>query len=666
MTTSLSIGSRPGTAFEQFLRHKREGAPSPLHYGPDEPTFVPSLPHPDILAPKIGTPSPAPRPSKPPRASASPVLHDRRGSRPVSTASQQAALLLSPAPPGRAVQPQQLQAALAVAPVTPDYGQLAQAAASLASVAKTLAIAPKADMRISRSYEKLAAAASELASNVLCSTPQLPAPHQQHQQHQQAPPDARNSLMPFGASAAAPGERTQSAGRGVGTPMSSRKVATPKYPSYNPLIHIRTSELPMPGTPAQNGRTPATPGVGPRPSTGNPITHELLAASRPGSTWAPGSSRAGSAMPGSRSGPQTSGSDGRLMGPGDAGSDSAQVLVVDHNRPSAASRPVGGAGVPVELTMQPSERVRLMQWPPPRISEEELKDDDLALKYNSALAQIRDRIYTKGAHHVINSFKAVDIDRSGCIDHDEFCAVLRDLDLGPDVLDDKVIRLLTNAMDADHDGTINYTEFLGAIRFNKVPYKALNPKFKHRTTGNPEQPFGPTSLTFPFGTLNDVEHNTAGDVGRLERMFVDMRAAFRDADSDSDGVVDYMQFKKAMQALDERYHFQYTDEYIRKVFREADSDYVRGVRYEDFINSAARPSGAKEATSVAGGSVSEVPSEDKGRFPPEFMKPKTLRCSQLGAPWEWKLSPAQQQQVLLAQSADTLQRLGTASGSRKL
>ena len=70
-----------------------------------------------------------------------------------------------------------------------------------------------------------------------------------------------------------------------------------------------------------------------------------------------------------------------------------------------------------------------------------------------------------------------------------------------------------------------------------------------------------------------------------------------------------------------------------------------------------------------------------GRFPPEFTKPKTLRGSQMQAPWEWKPNPVAQQLVaeqlqrttlqrqqqqqqlpgaMLAASAQTLQRLGTA------
>ena len=114
--------------------------------------------------------------------------------------------------------------------------------------------------------------------------------------------------------------------------------------------------------------------------------------------------------------------------------------------------------------------------------------------------------------------------------------------------------------------------------------------------------------------------------------------------------------------MDQRRGLQYTDGYLLRLFREADKDYTRGVKYEALL---------------AGGESSP----GGAHFPPEFTKPKVLRGSQIQAPWEWKANPvvealvAQQQlqrtqnlqsqrpgtsSALLASSAQTLQRLGTA------
>ncbi len=35
----------------------------------------------------------------------------------------------------------------------------------------------------------------------------------------------------------------------------------------------------------------------------------------------------------------------------------------------------------------------------------------------------------------------------------------------------QVLGMIVDAMDTNHDGYINYHEFIGSIRFNKIPFK---------------------------------------------------------------------------------------------------------------------------------------------------------------------------------------------------
>lgn len=160
----------------------------------------------------------------------------------------------------------------------------------------------------------------------------------------------------------------------------SRKVSTPKFPGYNPLIHLRTSELPPPGTAS-----------GQRPTTSNPITHEVDEL-RPATSLP--ASRAGSrgGLFGRLADPQRASS----SGPGAVGSNVAQVLFVDGPPPATAGgegRPPGTAGsgaVPpplkaddatIAFAVQHPDRIRLITWPPPSpYTQEEILQDDLALR----------------------------------------------------------------------------------------------------------------------------------------------------------------------------------------------------------------------------------------------------------------------------------------------
>lgn len=244
-----------------------------------------------------------------------------------------------------------------------------------------------------------------------------------------APPQqeaARNSFQPFqvaGVPQCAPMPPTPAAGPGGGrrrTPL----VSTPKFPPYNKMIHTRTSELPMPGTPAsvqqqqqqqrgggERGGLYPSAGFGSRPSTSNPITHEMtFTAPGPGGPGGrPGSSlgvplrqptaASASLLPWRQEASplheQQPWAAGAQTGPGDIGSERAQVLFVEPgtSRPgtgAGAGRPPGsrqGGGPaaqseeidPVAFALAYPGRVRMTQWPPSSpYHTGDLEQDDLA------------------------------------------------------------------------------------------------------------------------------------------------------------------------------------------------------------------------------------------------------------------------------------------------
>lgn len=62
-----------------------------------------------------------------------------------------------------------------------------------------------------------------------------------------------------------------------------------------------------------------------------------------------------------------------------------------------------------------------------------------------------------------------------------------------------------------------------------------------------------------------------------------------------------------------------SEEEIRDLFRNADLDHSGAINWAEFVRS------------FQGGA--------RKRFIPEFLKPKSMRCSMLGAPWEWVVDP---------------------------
>ena len=265
-----------------------------------------------------------------------------------------------------------------------------------------------------QSYQNLAAAAAELAKDAARSQPPASKPESASKQPAAAAavaaaaspirPSApspvrsepRSSLLPFAAARPSSGPSLPKTPTPAGTGSKRASVSTPKFPPVNPLVHVMVSELPMPGAspPGQQqrgGGTPAAGGFGAvsaasalRPSTSNPITHEMGFAEtsgRPGSTAfrppARDSHRPASSSPWKQE-PLVGGEgfDRVSAGPGDGGSERAQVLFVDDRgrAPERSSHPTGGGGSssrggrdtidPVSFALANPDRVRLTMWPP--------------------------------------------------------------------------------------------------------------------------------------------------------------------------------------------------------------------------------------------------------------------------------------------------------------
>ena len=106
--------------------------------------------------------------------------------------------------------------------------------------------------------------------------------------------------------------------------------------------------------------------------------------------------------------------------------------------------------------------------------------------------------------------------------------------------------MIIDNVDTDKSGAVNYGNFVTALRLNKVSYRPYNEKLRHRTKGDAEQPFGPTTLSVPWGTAGDIEGNEATLAALADGEIDEFRRAFRAADEDNDGVVSYDQFCRAL------------------------------------------------------------------------------------------------------------------------
>ena len=109
--------------------------------------------------------------------------------------------------------------------------------------------------------------------------------------------------------------------------------------------------------------------------------------------------------------------------------------------------------------------------------------------------------------------------------------------------------MIIDDMDIGKADAVNYGSFIGALRQNKVQYKPYNEKLRHRSKGDADEPFGSTTLSAPWGTSGDVAGNEAMLTAIADGEIDEFRKAFRAADVDNDGIVNYEQFVSALKVM---------------------------------------------------------------------------------------------------------------------
>ncbi|GFR46582.1 hypothetical protein Agub_g8187 [Astrephomene gubernaculifera] len=325
-------GLRPLTAFEVFLQRRQQDATEAHEELTPQSSRVNKAPRP-VAAAQADTPptqqrrtltrgeQPSAQPWGPPHSAPHggaperpPQLHPLHpsGSLPNSARAQETPRaksgltpqVVAALPGGRKASDGDLPAAAkpTTAGTTAVYGELATAAASLASAAHKLARGSAADRSVAASYETLAQAAADLAtsawlirpltSNLGGSGPKPTTPSPWHAPQQPLPTSLPRAVDPMASAAAAAGGGGSSTSGGggaataglafasggaasAGASPSGRpfpgaspgrgRVHAPRFPGYNPLIHLMESELPLPGSSGSAMRPPAS----------SPITHQL-------------------------------------------------------------------------------------------------------------------------------------------------------------------------------------------------------------------------------------------------------------------------------------------------------------------------------------------------------------------------------------------------------
>lgn len=254
------------------------------------------------------------------------------------------------------------------------------------------------------------------------------------------------------------------------------------------------------------------------------------------------------------------------------------------------------------------------------ITEDEFKDHQQRQRFNAVVAKLRERIQSNGYNNLGSHFSALDVNKNGVLEPNEFKKALLELNLGYDV-DDFVFQSLLNAADLNKDSRINYAEFTQALRNGKLAYMPLNPNIKTRTLPDPDNPFGDPNMDMklPFGIQSDALSNIQAYDDRINNLYKNLEETFIEFDGDNSGEVDWKEFKAAMSKLVKKQNIHLSDEEIKELFRSADLDHSGAINWAEFVRS------------FQGGA--------RKRFIPEFLKPKSMRCSMLGAPWEWVVDP---------------------------
>mmetsp|Transcript_8169 Transcript_8169/g.20850 ORF Transcript_8169/g.20850 Transcript_8169/m.20850 type:complete len:496 (+) Transcript_8169:291-1778(+) len=254
------------------------------------------------------------------------------------------------------------------------------------------------------------------------------------------------------------------------------------------------------------------------------------------------------------------------------------------------------------------------------ITEAELSEHQKRQHFNAVVAKLRERVQSSAQNSLGSHFASLDVNKDGVLQPAEFKRALSELNLGHDV-NDYVFANLLKAADLDHDNVINYAEFTQALRQGRLQYMPLNPNIKTRTLPDPDNPFGDPNadMKLPFGIQSDALANIKAYDARVDSLYKSLEDTFHQFDRDNSGEVDWKEFKAAMTEMVQKQGIHLSEEEIRDLFRNADLDHSGAINWAEFVRS------------FQGGA--------RKRFIPEFLKPKSMRCSMLGAPWEWVVDP---------------------------
>eukprot|EP00948_MAST-09A_sp_MAST-9A-sp1_P001742 g1742.t1 len=232
--------------------------------------------------------------------------------------------------------------------------------------------------------------------------------------------------------------------------------------------------------------------------------------------------------------------------------------------------------------------------------------------YNDCLSQLKYKFYQKGQRAIQNHFRGWDIDQDGIIDQNEFRRAMDSLNLKVNA---KTLDLFCLLVDKDKNGVIDYEEFTHSIRYGKMVYLPGDKNYKGKSF-NPEEPLGDSVLVkeLPYGVMSDAPKNLEKFDKIMNKRFASLKDSFVQYDKDQSGDIDRKEFHNALLTSLPKAHLTKLE--INELFDDADKDRGGSINYEEFIGSFATGK----------------------RCIPEFMKPKRLRRSQNGHPWQWDTS----------------------------
>lgn len=458
-------------------------------------------------------------------------------------------------------------------------------------------------------------AATEPLSRTLCKSSQQPPFPAMATQAQQLP--GSSSFTPFDAALQRTASPQHPNRKRVGG------VAAPSFPAYNPLVQLLGSSLAPPGTPPPQSRGSC------RPASRDPITHRR-------GDWS-GGSAAGSAPPSRQQRPATSSphspprTGGAVRG--------AQVLLLEE-QPGLSGTTTGQGAV-----QQRAVRASRLRDGGSSLSAQDLWRDDLHTRFNAALALLRDRVTQRGVAAVAAHFEAEECGGAcgacgaapgGEVDACQFRSAVRRLNLAeeaaPALRDDVLELLRAQAGAGGPEGRLRYRDFLEALSQGRVPFAPLDTRLRHRRQGDPDRPIGVSAITNPYAVMEDGDANLAALRSEQQRLFDDMRDIFQEADDSGSGRLSAAQFGWALRRIAAAHNAPLTDDDVANVLLDC---------------GAVAPTPSTGDAPLRGGStnftgevdynalLSALAGEGERRFTLEFLKPKSMRCSTLGRPWEW-------------------------------